>query len=1531
MSHNEEEKSLMDTLLEKLPEALQPLGLEVLESGDNFASMYFSFQKKAKDVKKEILKMYEESKREACSDFLKIFKRLGPMDLEEYFESLFHNFQAANTLMLIIIQNKLVVDKKQLSETKKTHKALLRRLEAAMEELGQKLPWEYYHFASIDPKSREKTPKVNLELEGIKDANNMPMWTDHCCFCNVVLNSGKEPDQRVRCIDCGITFCTNCFTMICEAIRLSIEDVVSDFAEIQRRVSMFRHLSCFGHVLHHWCVDITDHPVFCRLPVTRPKLLFSLVDAIFSNKEYAKLPVFGFEPQFGFPVAGVDGYRPSLVPLPFLSQVTPPPFPDSMRHLLVTRTDARTGIPRPYLRIPALDTIQAHVESSMRVCAEARVIATCVFLTFEQSAVLIRHLARALAATVGNSIVGIVGTTPNSLMSYLLEIACCQAAVSFILFRAESGLKEFEHCAKHLDVQLLIAPEAFFASLDAKIEEITDPDRRELLLRPCARWIMREGADDLFVSTVPTTPQDGTPIELASIFSVDFPEIPDERNTEAVCYSTTGGSSGKVKFAETTHKAFIRTANAFKSFIMMNRSLSYEPSAHGTDRGIVWTCLFNGNCVMFPARWRGIPYDLPELFTFIHSHVRPGVQVMPPTVLRFLQLLFNEQIAQGASALQTSARFQSIMGDKNWSVVTGGAKVDPQLLEFITNDLELNANESYGSTELGGIAFEGHFLDLLNWRILPVAEYSSPTPFESAEGQGDTLTLFNGAPATKLPGPIIGELLGRSEEAFSSYLGDPELVADRITEERFIYTKDVVRLEPDLSMSVVGRLGLAVKLANSRFISPYEVENAFISVPKIRETIRDLLIHAELGAERPVMIASVGFPGTPTQEEITKKEFEILGLIRKHFGDVGLESWQLPSTVIVDPEEWTVANGKLTDTFKPCPQKVLTAMKHRIDSLGKVKPPVALAATTDSERKESFLHLIMRAASEVTAPTSTEDEFWGFDPDTPLAYQGFDSMSTSALLVKLRSRFPPALLPFVSNDIVFLPLREFAAKIQKRPSADTGELPAADSKKEIIKPKPVGPQAPPTLMGVNMPEDDIAEGIRLLEKLTETERPAEDTAPHKTDVNVSFITGTTGFLGGQFLAHSLCEHLGNVVLVRARDTTHAYQRVAESLREVGWNPQFSVAPPSPGHDLLEILPAEERESHKLARETYLLPWNLVCVSGNLSEKNFGLPPELARSIYAHIRRYFLIGASTDFSLPYNEIRNHNVVPLFTALRFSRRFLSTNARQSAEIHYVSSTGIFSGSRYEISYSEITPVPDIAKAPHTQSPYTLSKIVCEKILQSVSDRAALRVIVHRPGMIGPAKGLRLATHTFRSRAGVNTREDWVTRMIRAVAELRVAPTFDVLEGINLIPVDAVVKGMLQLRLVPPPSTPVVTNPLFQRKKELEALRPNYIPFHFQNKKKVLPGRIFAYLENFLGAPIKTTSFRFFCQLAAAEVTPFGFLGMKVFKKTLEESSVYNLYSLTVCNVTNEDLALDRSYFFAFLRWLAAQRLIAHGARE
>ena len=245
------------------------------------------------------------------------------------------------------------------------------------------------------------------------------------------------------------------------------------------------------------------------------------------------------------------------------------------------------------------------------------------------------------------------------------------------------------------------------------------------------------------------------------------------------------------------------------------------------------------------------------------------------------------------------------------------------------------------------------------------------------------------------------------------------------------------------------------------------------------------------------------------------------------------------------------------------------------------------------------------------------------------------------------------------------------------------------------------------------------------------------------------LTGGTGFIG-PFLVKSLLEqtHANIHVIVRSSDERQGKQRLRAAMESMG---------PCPA-GLMQMF------------ESRVIP---VC--GDLGHKALGLTPEVWDNLANEIDTVFHNGATVNYLLNYDRMRDANVLGTNEVLR-----LAFEGRAKT-FNYVSTTFIFGWAvkkvLYETDYNENMELLDFG--------YSQSKWVSEQVVMD-AQRRGLTTRIFRPALVSP------------SITGGGNNFDIAVRLVAFMVNHGIG--VDALNQVSFVPADIVANNIVAISTTP-----------------------------------------------------------------------------------------------------------------------------------
>ena len=199
-----------------------------------------------------------------------------------------------------------------------------------------------------------------------------------------------------------------------------------------------------------------------------------------------------------------------------------------------------------------------------------------------------------------------------------------------------------------------------------------------------------------------------------------------------------------------------------------------------------------------------------------------NLKLFQPTIILLVPMIAEtiyKQIKAAAAAkpeIPIQAIANAVFGGKLKGIYSGGAYLAPELTEAYAQ-LGIPISQGYGMTEC------------------------SPRISSSILGEenlGDVGTIVNGC-QVKI---VDGEIVVKSPSVMQGYYKDPEATAEVIDSDGWLHTGDLGYVENN-RVFITGRKKNLIILSNGENVSPEELENKFVGVDMVAET----LVYAEDG------------------------------------------------------------------------------------------------------------------------------------------------------------------------------------------------------------------------------------------------------------------------------------------------------------------------------------------------------------------------------------------------------------------------------------------------------------------------------------------------------------------------------------------------------------------------------------------------------------------------------------------------------------------------------------------------------------
>ncbi|EMD43609.1 long-chain-fatty-acid--CoA ligase, putative [Entamoeba histolytica HM-3:IMSS] len=423
------------------------------------------------------------------------------------------------------------------------------------------------------------------------------------------------------------------------------------------------------------------------------------------------------------------------------------------------------------------------------------------------------------------------------------------------------------------------------------------------------------------------------------------PDLPNPNDTFSIIF--TSGTSGLPKGVVHTH---ISVNNAIYSFITANCfdpiklaykkiNYCYLPSAHVFDQQIALAFMYGYGSVGFNSA--GVASIVDDM-----KHLHPTFLIAVPRVLQKIYDKFIETVSTSciantlfkiayyykSNAVHNKSttlinwdtvlfnKVKETLGGKLEIILNGSAPLTPELYDWLRVCTGAQIFQGYGMTEsFGGFctAAPGLHDDNLtsigsacldvNIRLVSIPEMDY-----SIEGE---------SPA--------GEIQVKAGQIFKEYYDDEQQTKAAFTDDGFLCTGDIGRINYDGSLSIIDRKKNLFKLAQGEYIAVEPLENTYSLCPLVSQcfiygestdTFITAIIVPEMKEFTEFMKMKFNFEGTKEElqsfanlkepKEAFRQELE------KYVRTKNVPGYEVVRNIYIELTPFSEANGLLTPSFK---------------------------------------------------------------------------------------------------------------------------------------------------------------------------------------------------------------------------------------------------------------------------------------------------------------------------------------------------------------------------------------------------------------------------------------------------------------------------------------------------------------------------------------------------------------------------------------------------------------------------------------
>jgi long-chain acyl-CoA synthetase len=272
------------------------------------------------------------------------------------------------------------------------------------------------------------------------------------------------------------------------------------------------------------------------------------------------------------------------------------------------------------------------------------------------------------------------------------------------------------------------------------------------------------------------------------------------------------------------------------------------------------------------------------------------------------------------------SKFRAALGGRLRLIVSGGAAIMPETLEFMCAVVTPNILQGCGMTELSSACFV---------QELPVSEID--TVGNVCPTCEVKLRCVPEMPEYDPQGPEpAGEALARGANLFQGYYKQEELTREAMVDGWFA-TGDIVRVTKGMQMKIIDRVKQLVKLCQGEYVSLTTLTEYYQQA----DVAQFVFVHAEGKYDQPVAIV---WPKQDYVEawrargilDIEHSQIvceEVVASLQKVYETRKMNGYERIRHVLISLEEPTQENGLLTPSLKAQLKKIQQKYQRDLDQL----------------------------------------------------------------------------------------------------------------------------------------------------------------------------------------------------------------------------------------------------------------------------------------------------------------------------------------------------------------------------------------------------------------------------------------------------------------------------------------------------------------------------------------------------------------------------------------------------------------------
>lgn len=441
---------------------------------------------------------------------------------------------------------------------------------------------------------------------------------------------------------------------------------------------------------------------------------------------------------------------------------------------------------------------------------------------------------------------------------------------------------------------------------------------------------------------------------------------PSGKDIFTFCY--TSGTTGDPKGALLTHENLVAavagTCHIFPH-TADDRHLSYLPLAHIFERIVMAQIYMHGASIAF---FRGDPLLLIEDLQACRPTVFPAAPRVLNKIYDKIQIgiaaagglkkkLFDSAVAAKTKNLLATGQLTHSVYDRLIFnkikkglgldclrfMVSGSAPLSKNVMNFYRVMLGIPVVEGYGQTENAACCTIAIREDMTTSGHVGVPSGAVEIVLADVSEMGYVHTDINhkGQPCQGR-----GEILIRGPTVFQGYYKQPEKTREAVDEEGWLHSGDIGLWTIDGNLQIIDRKKNIFKLSQGEYVAPEKIENVIIQSLLIGQAFvygdsyQSALVAIIVPDEEPVRslleasenpsLAKASFSEICRNDKL---KTIILTEIKKFGKANGLYGFEIPKSIHLSEEPFSVENGILTPTFKLKRQQARDKFEKEIERM----------------------------------------------------------------------------------------------------------------------------------------------------------------------------------------------------------------------------------------------------------------------------------------------------------------------------------------------------------------------------------------------------------------------------------------------------------------------------------------------------------------------------------------------------------------------------------------------------------------------